>query len=452
MSSAYPNLNQKLPSIAQADPLYKPYQPFGALRQVFYAHDDEVIVDGPAGTGKSRAILEKLNIVAERYDGCRILIIRKTRESLTQSTMVTFETKVLPNNGRVQWRTTEQEYRYPNESKIVVGGMDKSSKIMSTDYDIVYIPEVTELTEGEYEDLITRLRNGVVPYQQVISDCNPGPATSWVKRRWEDNKAKRIKSTHEDNPSLFNPVTKEWTKAGLSYLRKLNNLSGVRKKRMALGEWVSAEGVVYTDWSPEVHLIDRFEIPKEWRRVCGIDFGFTNPFVCQWWAMNEDDDMFMYREIYMTRRTVRDHSSTIKELNKRPGERDKDGKEIEDYIEAYVCDHDAEDRATLEENGIWTTPADKAISIGLEKVTNRLKYDAATKPRLYVLRDSLVEVDPALQEAYKPLQTQDEFDLYVWPDRGTKELPIAQNNHGMDAMRYTTMYVDTYSHNGGIFV
>ena len=32
-----------------------------------------------------------------------------------------------------------------------------------------------------------------------------------------------------------------------------------------------------------------------------------------------------------------------------------------------------------------------------------------------------------------------------------KEMPVAANNHGMDGMRYGVMYVDTYSHNGGIF-
>lgn len=435
----YPNLNQKLPSITQADQIYKPYQPFGNLRDLFYAHEDEVIIDGPAGTGKSRAILEKLNIVANKYPGARILMVRKTRESLTQSAMVTFETRVIPENGRVVWRTTEQEYRYWNGSKIVVGGMDKSSKIMSTDYDIIYPQEVTELTEGEYEDLNTRLRNGIVPYQQIISDCNPGPATSWVKRRWEEGKAKRIRSIHKDNPTLWDYANGCWSKAGEAYLRKLNNLSGVRKKRLADGEWVSAEGIVYSEWMPEIHLIDRFEIPKEWRRICAIDFGFTNPFVCQWWAMDNDDNMFRYREIYHTRRTVRVHAEQINEFSK------------DEYIEAFICDHDAEDRATLEENGIWTTPADKAISFGIEKVTERLKIRDG-KPKLYILRDSLVEQDPELQSAYKPLKTEDEFEMYVWPDRGSKELPIAANNHGMDAMRYAVVYVDTYVHNGGIHV
>jgi len=433
------NLNVKRPSIADASPFSKPYQPFGALVDIFYSHDDEIIVDGPAGTGKSRAILEKMHLIASKYDGARLLMVRKTRESLTQSAMVTFETKVIPSSNNVVWRTTEQEYRYANGSKIVVGGMDKSSKIMSTDYDFIYPQEVTELAEGEYEDLTTRCRNGIVPYQQILSDCNPGPATSWVKRRFDEGKAKRIQSTHKDNPSLWDYITHDWTPAGVSYLRKLNNLTGVRLKRLAKGEWVSAEGVVYTDWSSDVHLVDRFEIPKEWRRICTIDFGFTNPFVCQWWALNQDDDMFLYREIYMTRRTVKSHAQQINELNKRP-----DGET--DYIEAYVCDHDAEDRATLEEMGIWPTPADKAISVGLEKVTNRLKDN-----KLFVLRDSLVEPDQALVDAYKPIQTLDEFDMYVWPDRGTKEMPVAANNHGMDGMRYGVMYVDTYSHNGGIF-
>jgi hypothetical protein len=62
--------------------------------------------------------------------------------------------------------------------------------------------------------------------------------------------------------------------------------------------------------------------------------------------------MFMYREIYMTHRLVEDHAN---------GRLSEDGtKEFlgindlsaDEKIEATVCDHDLEDRMTLERHGI----------------------------------------------------------------------------------------------------
>src|SRR5262245_33275675 len=134
-----------LPTRAQA-----PYQPYGKAAEIFYRRDPEIVLSGPAGTGKSRADLEKLHLCAMLYPGMRGLIVRKTRKSVTQTAQVTFEQHVLPKRWlgrRVQWRTTEQEYRYWNGSVIVVGGLDKGSKVMSAEYDLIYVQEATELSE-----------------------------------------------------------------------------------------------------------------------------------------------------------------------------------------------------------------------------------------------------------------------------------------------------------------
>jgi len=97
------------------------------------------------------------------------------------------------------------------------------------------------------------------------------------------------------------------------------------------------------------HLTDRFDIPASWRGFRCIDFGYRNPFVCGWWAVDEDGRLYLYREIYMSQRTVRVHADRIKRLS--TGER----------IAATVADHDASDRATLSENGIQTVAARKNV-------------------------------------------------------------------------------------------
>lgn len=418
-------------------PEQRPYEPFGAARQLWNDRRPEVVLSGPAGTGKSRACLEKLHAACTRWPGTRGLIVRKTRESLTESGLVTFEEKVLPAGSpiaRGASRRMRQAYHYPNGSEIVVGGLDKPSKVMSTEYDIVYVQEAIELFENDWESLTTRLRNGVMPFQQLIADTNPDGPLHWLNQRCARGQAAMLESRHEDNPTLWDRASGAWTEAGRSYIARLDGLTGVRKPRLRFGKWVQAEGAVYDDWDRQKHLVDRREIPADWRRIRAIDFGYSNPFVCLWIAIDDDGRMYVYREIYRTRRTVKVHAAEIRRLSG------------DERYEFTVADHDAEDRATLLENGIATIAADKAIRPGIEAVQERLKVAGDGRPRLFVLRDAPVERDETLDEAKKPCSIVEEFDGYCWTKGGdgkpVKEEPVKLNDHALDALRYATMAVD----------
>lgn len=415
------------------------YRPHGAIAKIFASTASELILSGPAGTGKTRAWLEVLHSDALKYPRSRQLIGRKTRRSLTETALVTYERDVLGFDNPICTNVKREQrhvYRYPNGSEIVVGGLDKASKTLSAEYDRIYINEITELTIADYEPLLRALRSGVLPYQQLVGDCNPDRADHWILKRANDGQLTLIKTTHEDNPILWDVEAGTWTPRGASYIEKLDRLTGVRKQRLRWGLWVSAEGMIYEDYNAaeDGHLIDSFEIPAEWRRIRSIDFGYTNPFVCQWWAIDPDGRMYLYREIYHTQRTVKVHAEQITRLSE--GER----------YEATVADHDAEDRATLAECGIRTTAAVKDVSPGIQKVQERLKIAGDKKPRIFYMRDARVEMDESLEEAGLPTCTTDEIGGYVWAKaadgKPKKDEPLKLNDHGMDTMRYAVVYVD----------
>ncbi len=411
---------------------YVDYRPIGAARQLFREKGPEVMLSGPAGTGKTRAGLEVLHARCCHYPDSRHLLVRKTRASLTSTALITYNQNVLPDGGA---EVSYNGARYPNGSVIVFGGLDKSSKIMSSEYDSIYIPEATEVTEGDWEDLTTRLRWGRMPFQQIFGDCNPGPPTHWLKRRSLNGRLMMLESRHEHNPTLWDG--KEWSERGKSYLRVLDALSGARKQRLRHGIWAAAEGMVYETWDPVTHLIDRFDIPATWPRIWGLDFGYTNPFVWQAWARDPDGRLYRYREIYMTQRLVEDHCATIRQICKT---------ENEPLPVAIICDHDAEDRATFERHmGLPTRAAYKAISPGIQAVQNRLRKHGDGKPRLFLLRDSLVQRDQALDDLRKPCSTEEEIEGYVWPHTGsgkTLDVPVKRDDHGMDDMRYVVAAAD----------
>lgn len=420
----------------------------GNCAAIISCTDPEAMLEGPAGTGKSLAILWKLHRAAslkvDKTTGKnlpgprRILIVRQTRESLTQSALVTFEDHVLSPEWRRRiasncQRRMRQSYRYPNGSEIVVGGLDKPSKFMSTEYDMIYVNEAREVSEEAYEDLSSRLRNGRwTRYQQMLGDTNPDAQYHWIKKRSESGRLTLLPTRHEDNPRYWTGT--KWTSEGERYIARLDRLTGVRYLRLRKGIWAGVEGQVYDEWDEAVHVLDPFEIPSDWPRYRSIDFGFVHPFVVQWWAHDWDGRLYLYRELYGTSRIVSDWAELIKRHSE--GER----------IEWTVCDHDREDRATLEACGIRTIPAHKAVKPGIEAVQERLRRGADGKPNLFILKNALVDRDPILIDRKKPTSTIEEIPGYVWAppltNRPAREEPVKMNDDGSDCMRYCVCEVD----------
>lgn len=412
-------------------------------------------MSGPAGTGKSRAALEKLHMACLQTPRVRCLVVRKTAASLTSTALVTFREHVARealDSGEVRFYSGSAEkpaaYLYGNGSEIVLGGMDKSTRIMSSEYDLAFAQEAIELTEDNWEAITTRLRNGVLSFQQLIADTNPGPPHHWLKARCDQGKCVIIYCRHEDNPRLWDGGG--WTAEGLTYLSKLDALTGVRRLRLRFGKWAAAEGLVYDEFDPMIHVSDQFNWkshpPENWPRYNAVDFGYTNPFVFQWWVADPDGCLFLYREIYRTKRLVEDHARQIIKLNGAS----HDTRRREPAPAFIVADHDAEGRATLEKYlGVSTRAAHKAVLEGVEAVQSRLRIAGNGKPRLFLCRDAVVERDPELVESHRPSSTLDEVLGYAWPekrpgepDRPKDVLPVKKNDHGMDPMRYLVAEVD----------
>ncbi len=422
------------------EPIRKTINLRGAARQILADRSPQVLVVGPAGTGKSFASLYKMHLMCllngacpadcekeheHALTGMRALMVRKTAKSLTSTGLVTFREQVAADaiaQGLLKWYGGSSErpaqYMYSNGSVIVVGGLDNPDKIMSAEYDLIFIQEATDATVEDWEKCTTRLRNGRVSFQQLLADCNPQQPSHWLKKRCDEGRTVMLHSRHEDNPTLFTEQG-ELTFKGENYMRTLDNLTGVRKERLRYGRWAAAEGMIYEDWTP-ANLSDRKQLPLDWPRYWGVDFGYTNPFVWQQWAVDPDGRLYLEREIYRTKRLVEDHAKDILDVVA------PQGKWRYPRPVAILADHDAEDRATLERHlGIGTTAANKNVSEGIQAVQARIKVAGDGLPRLFVCRDSLVSVDVELREAGKPTRCAEEVEGYVWKPKpsGTIERP-----------------------------
>lgn len=436
------------------------YSARGACLAAMHCRDPEVLIAGPAGTGKSRACLEKIHLMALLNPGSRYLICRKTAASLSTTALVTWNKFVIPeavSNADVSYYGgSAQEppsYRYRNGSIVVIGGLDRIEKIMSSEYDVVYIQEATDLVENDWESITTRMRNWRVSFQQLLADCNPSAPTHWLKERCDSGRTTMFHSRHEDNPVLFDDDG-VMTERGRLYLDLLDRLTGVRYQRLRLGNWVAAEGVIYEEFLPSLHVLDRMPhaprealdfagVPISWPRYWAVDFGFTNPFVLQCWAKDPDGRLYLYREIYHTRRTVDQHARTIIGIVAPGTTWNADGtikyqaKWREPKPHSVVCDWDAEGRVVLERTaGISTSPAHKAVTEGIQAAQMRFRVQEDGKPRIFFLRDAVVEKDPELVESAKPASTIEEIPGYVWATGKHNEEPNKEDDHGCDGFRY----------------
>lgn len=451
------NRNPRENEIAESS---RRYEPRGNCRILFSNRSSEVLLSGGAGTGKSMAALNKIFGVCEKYPGIRCLIVRKTRESMTESILVTWEEKVVPEGHPCLQgpdRNSRKEYVFPDrtnvvdgrtykgQSRVIIAGLrqsqrDNSQKVMSTDYDLIYAAEAIELSIEEWEKLVMRIRNHKLPYQQLIADTNPSSPTHWLYKRCNSGKPGGmcffLDTTLKDNPLFWDEAKKDWTPEGLDYVNnKLESLTGVRRDRFRDGRWVQAQGVIYENWrAAPPHLIPPFALSKFWRRFRVVDFGYTNAFVCHWFAIDDDGRLILYREYVKTRMLVEDHCEEIKKLE-----------EGDPEVYETVCDHDAEDRATLEKHlGCSTITAKKEISVGIQAVESRLKVQEDGKPRLMVFDSALVGRDKLMDEEKKPIGFVEEVDGYVWDTRNAdkpKEEPIGINDHSCDCVRYACMYM-----------
>lgn len=393
----------------------KPYEPSGGARELFRCRAKEILIEGPANTGKTRAVLEKAHIAAEKYPGARILFVRATRTSMTQSVLVTYEEKVLPVGHPAKSgarRSHRESYHYPNGSEVVCGGLDNADRLMSTEYDLICLFEATEAVEDDVEKLTTRLRNKVMPYQQLICDCNPAGPLHWLNLRAGRGRMVRILSRHEDNPTV-----------DADYLERLRSLSGALRSRLYEGRWVAADGLVYENFTRERN-VGRISVPPA-RVLIGVDDGYTEPFCALRIELDPDNRAYIAAEVYQTKMVEPEKVAAIRSLIRGT---DPDPIIVYDSAAASLG-------AALVQAGLDAVPCEKgpdSIINGCHKVRQRFELDGTGQPRLIV--------DPGCVNFLK------EIDTYEWSKRqdgSQKDKPIDQFNHAMDAARYAIAYIDS---------
>jgi len=394
-----------------------------------------LLFDGGSRSGKTVLVTEYLVMRALQYPESRQLIARKhrahARQSIWNNTLKTYLARHVPSSA-CKKSETEMTVSFRNGSSIMVDGLDDADrveKILGNEFITVFLNEATQLSWPATQMLMTRLAqrafdaDGRAAKPKLIIDCNPrGP------RHWLHSVGVRHCDPHS---GLALPDSARWGRLSWSaydnvenlpreYIESLESLPEIMRDRMLNGIWRGNEGAVYNEFDESVHVEAPFPIPADWRRVRAIDFGYTNPFVCLWGALDNDGRLHVYREHYKERTRTAEHADIIKDLSSG-----------ESFLWT-VADHDAGERAELESRGLRTEKAMKDIREGVQAVKNRLATQNDGRPRLFFFSN----LANTLSEIYD----------YVWRESrdgaNSREEPVKENDHAMDALRYMVMAVD----------
>lgn len=283
----------------------------------------EVLFGGAKGPGKSDALIADATrgIEHPRYHG---LLLRRTFPRLQEIIDRCYE--IYPKLGG-EYKTGIHRWTFPSGARITLGHVQHEEDKRNwhgKEFHYIGFDELTEFTKTQYFFILANVRRAKAGLDlKIRGTTNPGGIGHvWVKEHFVDvcKPTKKIKYMAGDGEmrDMWIPKIHIDPKTGTSrtfvpatvydnasimlydpaYVRRLENLPEVERRRLLLGEWDVFEGQAFVELSQVVHGCEPFDIPPEWEKFMSFDWGYSAPFSVGWYALDYDGVLYRYREWY----------------------------------------------------------------------------------------------------------------------------------------------------------
>ena len=374
---------------------------------------------GARGGGKSWCVRTKAKILAAKYPGIKICIVRKTYPELTANHIKPLTKEIQKEMAR--YNDSKKEFRFVNGSEIIFRYLDTDKdldRFQGTEFDILFLDEATQFSEDQYKMLIACVR-GVNDFpKRVYITCNPGGVGhQWVKRLFID----RIYNTGEE------PEEYSFIQAGVrdnkalmemqpDYIKQLEALPPKIREAWLNGSWDVYMGQFFEDFYnfPDhyadrvgTHVIDPFEIPDGWKIYRSFDWGYNKPFSCGWWAVDYDGVAYRILELYGCDKTPNEGvkwtpPKVFSEIHRIETEhRWLAGKKIIGIADPAIWDAETGESIAdvAAKHQVFFTPGDNKRIPGWMQVHYRLAFDDNGFPMMYVFSNckAFIRTIPLLQ-------------------------------------------------------
>ena len=295
------------------------------------------------------------------------------------------------------------------------------SKIRGMTLQGAYCDELTLFTQDFFTMLLSRLS---MPEAKLFGTTNPDSPNHWLKSEYLDRSQEldlmEMRFTINDNEFL-DP----------EYVRQLKReYTGVFYERFILGNWVIAEGLVYSMFSEKEHVVH--VLPEccahpekgQGEYYISVDYGTKNPFSAGLWCVSGGGATRIAEYYYDGRkskkpRTDEEHYAALEKLI-RHEVWNSGRRTVESYpIQCVVIDPSAASMIEcIRRHGSFSVRAAKNDVIPGIGITGSLL--AAGKLKIHADCKDCIR----------------EFGIYSWDEKAKGDQVIKENDHAMDDTRY----------------
>ena len=254
----------------------------------------------------------------------------------------------------------------------------------------------------------------------IFGTMTPLKGLTWIYNEIYLNKNKDDQVWYQqmewaDNPFLDKDEVMAMTKS----------LSSDELESRRYGNFMQSGGLVYNEFDENVHVIEPFDVPKEWQDVISIDPGLNNPLSAHWYAEDFDGNIYVVAEHFDKGKDVAYHAKKIKEISSFLGWHTTNGKLVALIDSAATQRTLASSKSVVElfyENDILVNPkVNKDMFSGINVVKRFLK-DGEGKAHLFIFKNCVNLIE--------------ELKSYWW---GDGDLPIKKDDHCLDEIKYYLM-------------
>lgn len=265
---------------------------------------------------------------------------------------------------------------------------------------------------------MTPLKGLTWVYDVIYLNKNDDPEVWYIPMSWEDN------------PYLSKDE-----------IGRLNaTLSEEELKARRDGKFVAITGLVYKEFDENLHVIEPFDVPREWQDTISIDPGLEAPLSAHWYACDHDGNVYVVAEHYKKNWNIEQHMREIERIS-----RELDWKRSPKGRLSCLMDAAADQRSLQNEKSV----AEVFREVGLDVNTrvNKSKFAGIQRVKLYLSPKPHPDTirwpngKPKLFIFSTCKKMLEEIKQYRWKeDVGNgREEPEKKNDHAMDELRYYIM-------------
>lgn len=408
-----------------------------------------VAFGGARGGGKSWVLRVKAILLANRYAGIKILIVRRTLVELRNNHIEPMK-QIL--RGIAKYNQTTRQFIFPNGSTITFEFYDSDKdemKYQGVEYDVIFIDEATQFMES-WLKIIAACCRGVNHFpHRIYYTCNPGgPGHAYIKRLFVDRDFREdedpedyefIQSLVTENAALMN--------ANPEYVKFLKNLPPKLKQMWLYGSWDITTGMYFEEFrnNPDgyktrqwTHVIEPFPPKRHWPIYRSFDWGYAKPFSCGWWTVDEDGTVFRIDELYGVQysggepipdagvkwppmkvfQAIKQHEEEHPYLK---------GKNVIGVADSAIWDGEQGESIadTAAKCGVFFQPSDKARIPGWMQMHYRMMFDEDGYARMYIFK--------TCRNFIRTITT------LMYDEHKAEDLDTSGEDHAADETRYFCM-------------